>query len=179
MTGRPLVPVTPSDSVTCPAMRFAVIGDVHDDRRRLAVVLERLTAEGPYDLVVLPGDLGRDVPFGSLRRLSRGRNDRTVAEVITVIGETLDAPVVFVPGNHDMPDPPETTGTNADGGPHGFDGDCNAWGAGGLNGRAGDTLATGPEWTSLITGTCDSSGRPLYCFMQWETQPATGYLPAP
>ncbi len=96
--------------------RIILLGDVHDERERLAASLALATPEGA-DLALLPGDLGLDPPWSEpARRAGRERHDDSVRRVLATIGETLGCPVVFVPGNHDLPDPPaDLPAVNADG----------------------------------------------------------------
>ncbi len=91
--------------------RIAVIGDIHGHRPRLEAVLEMLAPQKP-DLALLVGDIGADPP----RRNGREVHWASVREVIGRVREALGAPVVFVPGNHDLPEPPpDVDATNADG----------------------------------------------------------------
>ena len=49
------------------------------------------------------------------RRSLRGPHDESVRDVIAQVAEACACPVVFVPGNHDLPDPPgDVRGINAD-----------------------------------------------------------------
>lgn len=91
--------------------RIAVIGDIHGHRPRLDAVLVPLAAEKP-DLAVLVGDIGADPPY----RNGRDVHWNSVRDVIGRVREALGAPVVFVPGNHDLPEPPpDVDAVNADG----------------------------------------------------------------
>ncbi len=95
-------------------LRIAVIGDVHDHQERLERVLEPL-GRARADLSVLVGDVGKDPPWLA-RRVRRRAHDQSVRRVIGRVREALDCPLVFVPGNHDMPDAVEdTAGINCDG----------------------------------------------------------------
>jgi Icc-related predicted phosphoesterase len=96
-------------------VKIAVIGDVHDDPR-LAPTLDLLRGES-FDLAILAGDIGVDPPWlFPFRRLFRGRHDASVRRVLETVRTTLGCEVVFVPGNHDLPDPPrDVAGLNADG----------------------------------------------------------------
>ncbi len=81
-------------------MKFALIGDVHA-HNRLDEVL-RLLSDETWDLCFLPGDLGVDVWRGD-----RAPHDASVRSTLKKVEEALACPVLFVPGNHDMPDPPK------------------------------------------------------------------------
>jgi hypothetical protein len=96
--------------------RIAIIGDVHDQRERLARLL-RAIEQAPPDLAVLVGDLGLDPrrdPSGE--GWVREEHDASVRAVVATVGGRLGCPVLFVPGNHDLRDPdPATPGINCDG----------------------------------------------------------------
>jgi Icc-related predicted phosphoesterase len=96
-------------------VRLAVLGDVHGELDRLATVLGWLARE-PIDLALLVGDIGVDpTRVAPLRRLLRERHDASVRAVLERVESRLDCPVVFVPGNHDLPDPPgDVPAVNAD-----------------------------------------------------------------
>lgn len=96
-------------------MLIVVIGDVHGERERLAGGL-RLVRDQRADVVLLVGDIGADPPWPSAdRRRLRGPHDQSVRDVIAQVAEACACPVVFVPGNHDLPDPPgDVQGINAD-----------------------------------------------------------------
>jgi len=86
--------------------RIAVIGDVHDHRERLEDVLDRLRLHAP-DLALLVGDIGADPPWSEpARHGQREDHDASLRHVIERVRTTLSCPVAFVPGNHDLPDPP-------------------------------------------------------------------------
>lgn len=96
--------------------RILIIGDVHDEQARLAEVLELVVGER-FELVLLPGDVGRDPPWREPDR-SRGRreHDESIRRVIDRVRTSVRGPIVFVPGNHDLPQPSERSGgVNADG----------------------------------------------------------------
>jgi Icc-related predicted phosphoesterase len=97
-------------------IRIAVIGDVHDEQGRLGAALDLLRGER-FDLAVLAGDIGQDPPWGlPARRSERDGHDDSVRRVVDRVRRELDCPVVFVPGNHDLDDPPQDVdGINADG----------------------------------------------------------------
>lgn len=96
--------------------RIAVIGDVHDHRTRLEQVLADLP-RGVVDLALLVGDVGCDPPWNEPRRHRERRvHDDSTRHVLDRVRGTLACPVAFVPGNHDLPDPPEgLPATNCDG----------------------------------------------------------------
>ena len=96
--------------------RIVILGDIHDHQQRLGIVLGWLS-DRPADLALLVGDLGLDPPWSAEgRRLARHDHDESVRRVVQRVRETLGCPVVFVPGNHDLADPPaDTGGVNADG----------------------------------------------------------------
>lgn len=80
-----------------------MIGDVHAHWKHLDFVLTRI-ASAPVDLVLLVGDLGsHDLSFASRR--TPERDARYLASVEEVLRRTraLGAPVLYVPGNHDLP----------------------------------------------------------------------------
>lgn len=84
--------------------RLAIIGDVHDNRARLAATLA-LLAGREYDVVLLAGDVGLDPPWREpARHAERAAHDASIAGVIDAVARQLAAPVVWVPGNHDLPD---------------------------------------------------------------------------
>jgi Icc-related predicted phosphoesterase len=97
-------------------LRIAVIGDLHADRERLDAALE-LLADRRSDLCLLVGDLGLDPPWTSPARYEqRAEHDRSVRGVLRRVREGLDCPLLFVPGNHDLADPPwGLDGLNVDG----------------------------------------------------------------
>jgi Icc-related predicted phosphoesterase len=97
-------------------LAFLVIGDVHDEQERLSETLDLVKGER-FDLALLTGDIGRDPPWlEPARSCARQDHDRSIRRTIDRIRSFVAAPVVFVPGNHDMPDPPEPSGgINADG----------------------------------------------------------------
>lgn len=84
--------------------RIAVIGDVHANLPRLGRVLDRVHSVGVQG-ILLVGDLGsNDVGF------ARNRTPGGDASYRSSVGEVLDRvrrlglPVMWVPGNHDLPD---------------------------------------------------------------------------
>lgn len=94
---------------------IVLIGDVHDERERLMRSLALLGDCRP-DLVLLTGDIGRDPPWHrAQRRTQRALHDESVRQVIDYVADSCGCPVVFVPGNHDLDDPPQDVGAiNAD-----------------------------------------------------------------
>jgi hypothetical protein len=95
--------------------KIVLIGDVHDEIERLARSLEPVRG-GRTDLALLAGDVGEDPPWDrALRRTRRAGHDASVRRVVAQVRAALDCPVVFVPGNHDLDDPPrDVDGVNAD-----------------------------------------------------------------
>jgi Icc-related predicted phosphoesterase len=93
-----------------------ILGDVHDHQERLEVSLSLLPAE-KVDLALLAGDVGLDPPWlEPARHAERGPHDESVRQVVQQVGKLCSCPVVFVPGNHDLNDPPgDVDGTNVDG----------------------------------------------------------------
>jgi Icc-related predicted phosphoesterase len=83
---------------------LAVIGDVHAHYRKLERVLARISEVG-VDGILLVGDLGSAGP--GLTRIRRNAALelylKSVAEVLRRV-EELGLPVLWVPGNHDLPD---------------------------------------------------------------------------
>ena len=94
---------------------LVLIGDVHGEEERLARVLDRLRPLHAA-LALLAGDIGVDPPWHrAQRRTHRARHDDSVRRVLARVVETLGCPVVFVPGNHDLADPPaDARAVNAD-----------------------------------------------------------------
>lgn len=92
-----------------------LIGDVHDEIERLARTLA-LVGDRRVDLALLVGDIGEDPPWHrALRRTRRAEHDESIRRVIAHVRAACECPVVFVPGNHDLDDPPEDAdGVNAD-----------------------------------------------------------------
>ena len=85
---------------------MAVIGDVHAERERLDRVLARL-APHEAELVLLVGDIGVDPPWNEpARSAERAAHDESMREMIGRVRERLGDRIVFVPGNHDLADPP-------------------------------------------------------------------------
>jgi Icc-related predicted phosphoesterase len=94
---------------------IVLIGDVHGEQRRLGRVLRHVAETRPA-LAVLVGDVGIDPPrFEPARTRDRSRHDASMRAVVTQLRSALGCPVVFVPGNHDMPDPvDDLDGVNCD-----------------------------------------------------------------
>ncbi len=80
-------------------VRLGLIGDVHARLDRLEHVLDHL-APLPLDGVLLVGDVSRGPPWSQ-----RGQQDAaqvaSFAQVVAAIQARVEAPVLFVPGNHD------------------------------------------------------------------------------
>lgn len=95
--------------------KLAIFGDVHARFARLKTALELIQHEH-LDVALLVGDIGEDPPWREPARHDLRRNhDASVRSVISRIGETLSCPLVFVPGNHDLPVPAaDVAATNAD-----------------------------------------------------------------
>jgi Icc-related predicted phosphoesterase len=95
---------------------IAVFGDIHDHQERLDASL-RMVEDRSFDLALLAGDVGADPPFDEAgRRELRGPHDESVRRTVDRVAQTLLCPVLFVPGNHDLPDPPgDARGVNCDG----------------------------------------------------------------
>lgn len=91
-------PVEPRD------VHFAVIGDVHANFARLDRVLSRIARES-IDAILLVGDIGsHDLSYA--RRRNPERDARYLASVEEVLrrAKTITERVLYVPGNHDLPD---------------------------------------------------------------------------
>src|SRR5687767_492784 len=85
-------------------VQLAVIGDVHAHWERLEPVLAHLRDERP-DGILLVGDLGsHDLSY--VRRRTPERDARYLASIDTLLERVgaLGAPLLWVPGNHDLPD---------------------------------------------------------------------------
>jgi Icc-related predicted phosphoesterase len=97
------------------ARRLLVLGDVHHHRERLERALD-LVADDRFDVALLTGDVAIDPPWTEPERTEhRETHDASLRWVLERVRSTVDGPVVFVPGNHDMPVPPgEIVGVNAD-----------------------------------------------------------------
>ncbi|HTF86850.1 MAG TPA: metallophosphoesterase [Planctomycetota bacterium] len=84
-----------------PAVRLAVIGDIHAHLRFLGRVLERIARES-VDGILLVGDIGA----GGRRLTLLGKLDRayfaSVDQVFAAV-RALSLPCLWVPGNHDDP----------------------------------------------------------------------------
>ena len=95
--------------------RIAILGDIHGEQERLAETL-CLLSEARSELVLLVGDIGLDPPWHSpARETERGLHDESVRGVLARVRAALKCPVVFVPGNHDLPDPEhDVDGLNVD-----------------------------------------------------------------
>src|SRR6187402_2194764 len=83
---------------------IAVIGDVHAHWKKLDFVLTRIAATR-IDLVLLVGDLGsHDLSFKRKRTPERDALYLASVEEVLRRARSLAAPVLYVPGNHDLPD---------------------------------------------------------------------------
>ena len=82
-------------------MRLAVIGDIHGNAARLALVLDAVAARNDVRGLLVTGDLAAGV-------FARMGGSTGPAEILAVLRGT-GLPFVFVPGNHDTPrmDEPE------------------------------------------------------------------------
>jgi Icc-related predicted phosphoesterase len=102
---RSRIPIrVPSPSEVRTDVRLAVIGDIHAHFARLDVVLARV-AESRVDGILLVGDLGsHDLSY--VRRRTPERDARYLASIEEVMRRVraVGAPVLWVPGNHDLPD---------------------------------------------------------------------------
>ncbi|MGE0431262.1 MAG: metallophosphoesterase [Planctomycetota bacterium] len=84
--------------------RFAVIGDIHERMGRLHAVLAHLADEPrePIDGVLLVGDIAE----AGMERFANAARDRhwrdQVDVILDLVRETLQVPIAWVPGNHDM-----------------------------------------------------------------------------
>jgi Icc-related predicted phosphoesterase len=83
---------------------IAVIGDVHAHWKKLDFVLTRIAATR-VDLVLLVGDLGsHDLSFKRKRTPERDALYLASVEEVLRRARSLGSPVLYVPGNHDLPD---------------------------------------------------------------------------
>jgi Icc-related predicted phosphoesterase len=96
-------------------LRIAILGDIHGAQERLTKILG-LLSEARSEMVLLVGDIGFDPPWHSpARETDRGRHDESVRWVLARVRSALKCPAVFVPGNHDLPDPGhDVEGLNVD-----------------------------------------------------------------
>ncbi len=86
--------------------KIVIIGDTHAQQERLAVTLKMLEG-GRFAVALLVGDVGLDPPWMSpAREQERNAHDESMLRAVTLVERLLDCPVLFVPGNHDLPDPP-------------------------------------------------------------------------
>src|SRR5687768_8685451 len=87
-----------------PDVTLAVIGDVHAHYRYLERVLARVAAEH-VDAVLFVGDLGsHDLAHVAARTPARDARYLSSVEEVLRHARALGAPVVYVPGNHDLPE---------------------------------------------------------------------------
>jgi Icc-related predicted phosphoesterase len=124
--------------------RIAILGDVHAQEERLDASLRLLRGE-PSDLALLAGDVGADPPWMEPARTTlREAHDASLRRVLGRVREACGCPVVFVPGNHDLPDPPgDLPAANADGRRLVLDGLCLA----GLGGAGPHRYGFPYEWS--------------------------------
>jgi Icc-related predicted phosphoesterase len=132
-------------------LSIAIIGDVHASERRLSASLTLLDGTA-FDLALLVGDLGLDPPRGwrpdrpdaAESKDRRRPHDESVRRVVGSVRDSLNCPVVFVPGNHDLRDPPAIEGAmNADGTTL----QCCGLSIAGLGGAGPDFFGFPYEWT--------------------------------
>jgi Icc-related predicted phosphoesterase len=81
---------------------LAVIGDIHARRTHLDPVLETIAGRG-VDGILLVGDIGPNLPRGGGSEGQQRRYRAAFEGILAAVG-ALGAPVVWVPGNHDLPD---------------------------------------------------------------------------
>lgn len=86
---------------------FAVIGDIHARFDRLDRVLERIRLEPHVNGILLVGDISGE-PEGDVEVGSDEDEVFRIGSMRRVIARirALGLPVRYVPGNHDVPDPP-------------------------------------------------------------------------
>jgi len=85
--------------------RIVILGDIHDQQRRLAETLDLLRGHGA-DLALLAGDVGLDPPWTSpAREKDREAHDQSMVRTVRHVEQRLGCPVLFVPGNHDLQAP--------------------------------------------------------------------------
>ena len=100
-----------SGSTSLPKQRWVpdmptlgLLGDVHAHASRLERSLTWLS-QGPLDGILLVGDIAGNPPWARRthpEELVRMRTD--IGSIVRQVGQTLQAPVLFVPGNHDPRD---------------------------------------------------------------------------
>jgi len=96
------------------AIEIIVLGDVHGQEERLGRALDLVRGARPA-VALLIGDVGVDPPWGTERLTGRAAHDASVGRVLTTVRDTLRTDVAFVPGNHDLRDPPpHSAGVNCD-----------------------------------------------------------------
>lgn len=121
-------------------VKLAVIGDVHAHWERLEPVLAHLEEERP-DGVLLVGDLGsHDLSY--VRRRTPERDARYLASIDSLLERVarLGAPILWVPGNHDLPDLP------GEGNVDGRVGELAGLRVGGIGGAGPDRFGFAYEW---------------------------------
>jgi Icc-related predicted phosphoesterase len=85
--------------------RIVIIGDIHAQQERLAATLKMIEGQR-FAVALLAGDVGLDPPWISpAREQERGPHDESMRRAVDLTACRLDCPVLFVPGNHDLPDP--------------------------------------------------------------------------
>jgi len=95
-------------------IEIVVLGDVHGQDEPLARTLDLVRGAQPA-LVLLVGDVGADPPWGVERETGRAGHDASVRRVLSSVRDAFGAEVAFVPGNHDLRDPPpDVAGLNCD-----------------------------------------------------------------
>jgi Icc-related predicted phosphoesterase len=87
-----------------PSVTLAVIGDIHSHAERLERVLARI-ASARADGILLVGDLGSGgLHLARFRSRSRIASYERSVKVVLERVQALGLPVLWVPGNHDLPD---------------------------------------------------------------------------
>ena len=84
---------------------LGLLGDVHAHASRLERSLTWLGKQGPLDGILLVGDIAGNPPWARRthpEELVRMRTD--IGSIVRQVRQTLQAPVLFVPGNHDPRD---------------------------------------------------------------------------
>jgi len=89
--------------------KLLIVGDVHGQEQRLQRSLTPIAAKR-FDLALVVGDVGIDPPWCEPERSARREtHDGSVGKVLERIKAATAGPVLFVPGNHDLPSPPVLT----------------------------------------------------------------------
>jgi Icc-related predicted phosphoesterase len=85
--------------------KLLIVGDVHGEERRLRRSLARVAGQR-FDLALAAGDVGVDPPWREPERsVRRETHDGSVRQVLERIKAATAGPLLFVPGNHDLPAP--------------------------------------------------------------------------